>query len=172
MAKTRQQKEKNLNLLKEKIEQSKSIILSTFSNVSVNDDQELRSKLREEGAGYRVVKKTLLQKAVEEKDVSGLPTDELVGNISFMTAEDEVSGSKALVEFSKDRENFKIIGGWLDKVWVDANQILELAKLPSKLELLGKTVGTIQAPISGFVNVLNANLNNLLNVLNNIKNNK
>jgi len=172
MAKTKQQKEQALKGLKNKIADSNSLVISTFSNLTVNDDQNLRGQLRQENVSYEVAKKTLLKKAFSDNKVQGLIESELLGNISVATSQDEVAGAKILSKFAKGRENFKIIGGILNQVWVDANKIAELAKLPSKLELIAKTVGTIKAPLTGFVNVLSGNTRGLVNVLNAIKNSK
>jgi len=172
MAKTKQQKEQVFKGLKNKIADSNSLVISTFSNLTVNEDQNLRGQLRKENVSYEVAKKTLLKKAFSDNKVHGLPESELLGNISVATSQDEVAGAKILSKFAKGRENFKIIGGILNQVWVDANKIAELAKLPSKLELIAKTVGTIKAPLTGFVNVLSGNTRGLVNVLNAIKNSK
>jgi len=172
MAKTKQQKEQVFKGLKNKIADSNSLVISTFSNLTVNDDQNLRGQLRQENVSYEVAKKTLLKKAFSDNKVQGLIESELLGNISVATSQDEVAGAKILSKFAKGRENFKIIGGILNQVWVDANKIAELAKLPSKLELIAKTVGTIKAPLTGFVNVLSGNTRGLVNVLNAIKNSK
>ena len=172
MAKTKQQKEQALKGLKNKIADSNSLVISTFSNLTVNEDQNLRGQLRQENVSYEVAKKTLLKKAFSDNKVQGLIESELLGNISVATSQDEVAGAKILSKFAKGRENFKIIGGILNQVWVDANKIAELAKLPSKLELIAKTVGTIKAPLTGFVNVLSGNTRGLVNVLNAIKNSK
>jgi len=172
MAKTKQQKEQVFKGLKNKIADSNSLVISTFSNLTVNEDQNLRGQLRQENVSYEVAKKTLLKKAFSDNKVQGLIESELLGNISVATSQDEVAGAKILSKFAKGRENFKIIGGILNQVWVDANKIAELAKLPSKLELIAKTVGTIKAPLTGFVNVLSGNTRGLVNVLNAIKNSK
>ncbi|MFH1456889.1 MAG: 50S ribosomal protein L10 [Patescibacteria group bacterium] len=172
MPKTKQQKEEVLKCLKNKITDSNSLVISTFSNLSVNDDQDLRGQLRNENVQYEVAKKTLLKKAFSDNKVEGLPDSELLGNISVATSEDEVAGAKILSKFAKGKENFKIVGGILNQIWVDSNKIAELAKLQSKPELIAKTIGTIKAPLTGFVNVLSDNIRGLVNVLGAIKNNK
>ncbi|MBU4360961.1 50S ribosomal protein L10 [Candidatus Parcubacteria bacterium] len=170
MPKTKQQKEQVLKGLKNKIQDSNSLVISTFSNLNVNDDQQLRADLRKDGVQYEVAKKTLLKKAFKDNKMDGLAEDELLGNISVATSKDEVIGAKILSKFAKSRENFKIVGGILNKIWVDANKVAELAKLLTKPELIAKTVYTIKAPLTGFVNVLSGNIRGLVNVLNAIKN--
>ncbi len=170
MPKTKQQKQLIFKGLKEKIKNSNSLVISVFEKLSVNADQTLRKDLRKENVKYEVAKKTLLVKAFAENKVKGLPENELLGNVSMTTSEDEVLGAKILSKFAKDKNDFKIIGGILNKVWVDANKIAEIAKLPTKTELIYKTVSVIKAPLSGFLNVLSGNVRGLVNVLNEIKN--
>lgn len=169
MAKTKLQKQDILNNINQKIKNSKSLVISVFDKLPVNQDQELRKELRKNNVKHEVIKKTLLKKSFTENKIDGLPENELIGNISLSASEDEVMGAKVLANFAKDKDDFKIIGGLLNSVWVDANKILELAKLPTKPELIAKTVNTIKAPLSGFVNVLSGNVRGLVNVLNNIK---
>ncbi len=170
MPKNKQQKTKILKDLNQKVKDSNSFIISTFNNLSVNDDQSLRKDLRKENVEYEVTKKTLLKKVFAENKVNDLPENELLGNISIATSKDEVMGAKVLSNFAKDHENFNIIGGILKKIWFDSSKIAELAKLPTKQELIAKTVGTIKTPLTGFVNVLSGNARGLINVLNAIKN--
>ncbi len=172
MPKTREQKQEVIKSINQKIKDSKSLIISVFDKLKVNQDQELRQKLRQNGIKYEVVKKTLLKRSFEENGVKDLPEDELLGNISITASKDEVTGAKILAEFAGDKEDFKIIGGLLNNIWVDADKILELAKLPSKDELLTRAIGAIKAPLSGFVNVLSGDIKGLINILNAIKNNK
>lgn len=172
MPKTKQQKQTILKGLKNKMQDSNSFIISTFNNLSVNDEQQLRSDLYKDNVQYEVTKKTLLKKAFNDNRVKGLTENGLLGNISITTSKDEVIGAKILSKFAKDKNDFKIIGGILNKIWVNANKIAELAKLPTKPELIAKTVHTIKAPLISFINVLNGNIKGLVSVLNNIKNSK
>ena len=85
---------------------------------------------------------------------------------------DEVETAKFAAKFAKEYTGFKILGGVFEREYADASQIKLLASLPSKVELLAKVVRTIQAPISGFVNVLAGNLRGLVQVINAIKESK
>ena len=120
-----------------------------------------------------MVKKTLLRKAFEKL---GLPADKIdswQGNISLAVSEkDEVAPAKLIAKFIKDNENMAILGGLLGQEWMEVDRVQSLAKLPSKEELIAKTVGTIKAPLNGLVNVLAGNLRGLVNVLNAIKDQK
>jgi len=83
--------------------------------------------------------------------------------------QDEIGLAKILYDFSKKNENLKIAGGIIDGIFFQKEEIISLAKLPSKEQLLAKLVGTINAPIAGFVNALKGNLRNLVYILSNIK---
>ncbi len=170
MPKSKQQKEKVLNELNQRIKDSNSLIISVFDKLPVSEDRKLRTELRKNGVVYEVIKKTLLKKALAENKITNLSDETLLKNISVATTNDEVVGAKILFKFIKGKEDFKILGGLLNKVWIDGARIAELAKLPSKEELIAKTVGTIKAPLNGLVNVLNGNLRGLINTLNAIKN--
>lgn len=171
MPKTRKQKEQTLNALKQKIQDSNSVVVSVFDKLTVNDDQKLRHDLRAENLNYEVIKKTLLKKALAEHKIKGMP-EEIFGNISVASSQDEVLAAKILSKFSEGKEYFKIIGGILNKIWVGPDKILELAKLPSKNELFAKIIWVIKSPLSGFANVLTGNATALVNVLNNVKDKK
>lgn len=173
MPKTRQQKKEVLDKLTTDLQNAKSATLSTFTAVTVKADQELRRSLKAENVSYGVVKKTLLRKVFEKLGYDQAPLDDLSGNITLaISAEDEVAPAKLVNQFAKDNDGMSIQGGFLENKWVDAVKMNALALLPSKDELIAKTVGTIKAPLNSFVNVLAGNTRNLVNVLNAIKEQK
>lgn len=172
MAKSRQQKEETLKTLKEKLAQAKSVVFASFAGLKAKEIEDLRSRVRKEGMTYTVAKKSLMKKVFDEAGVSGADPKNLSGSIGTLLSSDEVGGAKLLDTFRKDHESLKLLGGILENRFVDAAGVLALAKLPSKQELLAKLAGSLQAPISGFVNVLAENLRALLNVLNAIKSKK
>ena len=81
---------------------------------------------------------------------------------------DEVSPAKIPYQFSLGNENLKILGGFFEDKFRSAEEIIALAKIPSKQELFAKVVGSISSPISGFVNVLQGNIRNLVYALSKI----
>lgn len=170
MAKTKQKKEEILKDLKEKLADSKSVVFANFTGLSVKDTEDLRAKCREEEVEYLVAKKTLLKKALEE---AGFEVPKLEGEVSAaFSVKDEVIAAKVLDTFAKSHEQVQFLAGILENKMIDAEKVKGLAKLPSKDELLARMVGSIKAPISGFVNVLSGNLRGFVNVLNAIKDNK
>ncbi|NMC51741.1 50S ribosomal protein L10 [Candidatus Kuenenbacteria bacterium] len=166
MPKSRQQKETVLNNLVANLKNAKGVALAAFSGLKVQSDRAFRAKLYQEGIEYSVVKKTLLKKAFDELQYPGNEIDSLKGNISIaISGQDEVSPAKSLDAFAKDNETMKMVGGILENKWISAEKVKSLAKLPSRDQLIAQTVGTIKAPISGFVNTLAGNLRGLVNVL-------
>jgi|SRR3989339_652752 len=173
MAKTRQKKEAEVKNLADNFADAKAVVFTTFSNLSVADSRNLRNDLRNEGVAYVASKKTLLKKVLADSRVGEIGLADFTGNVGLAFGKaDEVAPAKITAKFAKGREGFVIRGGILEGVFITAEKVMELAQLPSRDELLAQTVRTINAPISGFVNVLAGNLRGLANVLNAIRNTK
>jgi len=130
----------------------------------------LRKKLNEQGDEMKVAKKTLINLALKEKKLNVVDVKKLIGEIAVIFGmENEISSAKTVYEFSRENKNLKILGGIFEKNFIDPEKIEELAKLPSREELLSKLVGSISAPISNFVGVLRAIPQNLVFVLSQIQ---
>jgi len=174
MAKTREQKEAFVKELSEQLTSAKGTVFTKYEGLTVHELEELRAKLREEGSRLMMAKKTLLEKALkdaklaEETDVREF--DGAVGVV--MGLEDEVAPAKVLDTFAKDHEQVTFYGGLLDGEYISADRVKALAKLPSRPELLAKVVGSINAPVSGFVNVLSGTIRNLVGVMKAIEDKK
>lgn len=169
---TRSQKEEVVKDLTEKIKASKSIVFADYSGVKTNDINELKSRLKKEGTNLRVIKKKLvdlsLKNAKIEVDIKSLP-----GQLAITISDnDEVAPARVLSKFAKENENLKILGGVLGVKGMSAKEVNDLAKLPSKEEMLAKLVGTLNAPLAGLVNVLSGNTRGLVTVLKAIADNK
>ena len=153
--------------MKEKLQSAQGAVLVGFSGLSVAEVTKLRRKFREGGVEYKVIKNTLTRIAADELGYNGL--DEFLEGptaIAYST-EDVVAPAKILKEFIKETKTEAITvkvgiadGQVIDKASVDA-----LANLPSRDELIATIVGSIQAPISGLVNVLQGNIRNMVYVL-------
>lgn len=163
MAKTRQEKEQILAQLQEDLQQ-RAVILADYQGLTVAEVTDLRDQLFETGYRMMVVKNTILGKALKDANL-GLSDDALKQPLSVIVASDEVAVSKLVEKFAKGHDKITIIGGWIDGKFVDATYITTLSKLPGREELLAKLVGSINAPISGFVNVLAGNIRGLVSVI-------
>lgn len=151
----------------------KSAVFTDYSGVGVNDMIKLRNELRSKGVEYKIAKKTLLQRAIKNAGIEGFDIIGMAGQIGVgFGYKDEVSGPKVLAEFAKKRKTFKILSGILSKKMLGAQDVLNLAKLPSLDGLRARLVGVMSAPMRNFASVLNANLRNLVCVLSQINQNK
>ena len=133
---------------------AQAVILAEYRSVPVKDMTELRRKARGVGVYLRVLKNTLARRAVAETPFKGL-TEKMVGPLAYGISSDPVAVAKVLQEFAKDNEKFVIKAGAMPNVVMSAREVAELAKMPSRQELLTKLVATMQAPIAKFVRTLN-----------------
>ncbi|HMB26418.1 MAG TPA: 50S ribosomal protein L10 [Patescibacteria group bacterium] len=173
MPKSKQEKEQIVKDLSEKLKQAKSAVIANQEGLTVNDSQELRANCRKENVDYLAVKKTLLELAMKEAGFEDIDIKSMQGGLAVaIDKEDEVAPARIISDFSDAHEQVSFQGGLLEGRVVSVEKINQLSQLPSKEELLGKMVGSIKAPISGLVNVLQGNLRGLINVLSAIKENK
>ncbi len=163
---TRQRKEELVAELVEKIQSSKAIIYAHYKGVTVKSLTGMRKELMKSGSSWQVMKKTLLNIALKQAGVEG-NVRVLPGQVGVAFSTDEVSAAKTLADFIKANRGtaFSIEGGVLGVKTLSADEARALAKLPSQDELRAMLVGTLQAPISGFVRTLSGNLNGLVRVL-------
>ena len=160
------QKKEIIEKLTEDIKNSKSVVFVDFKGLKLNDTRALKKDLRNSGASLKVAKKTLINLALEKAGVK-IDARLMEGQIALAVSDaDETSPAKIIDGFSKKNKNIKILAGLLGSKIMKLEEIEALAKLPSKEELLAKLVGTLNAPISGFVNVLAGNLRGLVQALN------
>jgi large subunit ribosomal protein L10 len=165
MAKTKVKKAEIINEAADKIARSKSVVVVDYTGLKVVDSEGLRRACRQQNVEFFALKKTLLQKAFEKAQI---PAADLPYNGSLALVfgfDDEVLPAKLVHTLAKGNEHLRFEGGILNGVLVNAEMVKSLALLPSKQELLGKLVGTIAAPMSGFVNVLAGNLRGLVQVI-------
>jgi len=174
MAKTKLKKQEILRDLTNKFDRAKAVVFARFNAVKVADNEVLRNQLRDEASEYYVAKKTLLDLALKEKNFSDFKPRDTEGQVAVVFGyEDEVAPAKILNKFiGEHKEQVSFLGGILEGRLIEANQVKALAELPSREELYAKVVGSINAPVSGFVNALAGNLRNLVGVLSAIQEKK
>jgi large subunit ribosomal protein L10 len=161
-----------LQQLKNKLKDAKAIVLADYHGLPVNKQQELRQKVQAVSGEFTIAKNTLLKLAFKEQ-LQSLPSSleqVLQGPTALLIAqEDEIGPIKALVQFSQENDLPQIKIGLLEDRLLTIDEVTDLAKLPGRLELQAKLINTLNAPISGFANVLSGNLRQLVLVINAIK---
>ena len=169
MALTREQKKKIVEDLKEKIAEQKAMVFVDFTGLKVKDLSDLRKKLKAANSELKVAKKTLLD-LVFKKARLAVETKKIKGEVALILGyNDGLSLTKTVYQFAEINPNLKILGGFFEKEFREAEEIITLAQLPSREELLARLAGTIFAPASNFVNVLQGNIKGLIYALSGIK---
>ena len=144
------QKEKAVEELAAKIKEAKIVLLTDYRGISVEDVTTLRADLRKNDSEYKVIKNNITRRALDKCGYEGL--DELlVGPTAVvMNNEDYLEAAKTIYNFSKDNDFYKIKGGIIEGKVMSAEEIITLAKLPSKETLIGMLAGALLGNISKF----------------------
>jgi large subunit ribosomal protein L10 len=133
---------------------AQAIIMAEYRGMEVSQMTQLRAKAREAGIYFRVVKNSLVRRAVKDTPYAAL-ADHMVGPLAYGISSDPVAAAKVLHEFSRDNEKLVIKVGAMGEKIMFLEDVKALATLPSREELLSKLLGTMQAPIAKFVRTLN-----------------
>ncbi len=158
------QKETIIQKLKEKLVNNKVLVVADFRGLSVKDMNDLKKQIREIGGSVQVAKKTLINLALQAEKID-FDTRQFSGPLAFIFGIAETEVPKKIWSFAKKNDKIKIEGGLLEGKIISLAEVESLAKMPSKKELLGKLVGTVQGPVRGFVYVLSGTIGSLVNVL-------
>ena len=151
----RAQKAESIETLKGVFEGAGAVVVTHYLGLTVAEMTDLRGRLRKEGATLKVVKNTLVQKALDGS--VGEAGDALfTGPVAIAYAPDPVSAAKVATQYAKDNEKFTVVGGLMGQTVLDQNGIKALATLPSLDELRARIVGLIQAPATKVAGVLQA----------------
>ncbi len=148
-------------------------IFADFRGISVAKLETLRRELKKVSAEFKVVKKTLLKRAIEASGAGEIEPKGLEGEIGVIFGyEDQIAPAKAAAKFAKGNETFKVLRGILSGKVLEAKEVLALAKLPGREQLLAQLAYALNGPIQGLATVLQGNLQNLVVVLNRVKDKK
>ena len=149
------QKKAEVKELAEKMQNAKLILLTEYRGINVADDTKLRKDLREANSTCSVIKNNITRRALAECKLEGLE-DKLVGPTAvIMSEEDYLGASKIIYKFSKDNDFYKIKGGVIEGKVMTADEIITLAKLPSRETLLSMLAGALLSNISKVAVALN-----------------
>jgi len=134
--------------------QAQGVVLAEYRSLRVGEMTELRRKARGSGVYLRVLKNTLARRAVADTPFKGL-AEQMVGPLAYGISSDPVAAAKVLQEFAKGNDRLVIKAGAMPNVVMSAKEVVSLALLPGRPELLARLLGTMQAPLSMFVRTLN-----------------
>ena len=163
--KSKQEKQKDLEALREEFQKTKNVFLTGFEKMTVAQDFELRKAIRGAGASYKVIKNTIAEKAAE-----GTAANDLMKNLKGMTSmvwtqADPVQLAKALTKYAKENPAFTFKAGMVEGRVIDVKAIADLAALPPKEEIFAKLLWLIQAPAQRLVTAINGTGRNLAVVI-------
>lgn len=143
-----ERKQSEVSALSEKIKESKLVLLTDYRGISVEDVTGLRANLRKADAEYKVIKNNITRRALEEAKIEGLE-DLLAGPTAVVLSNgDYLEPLKAIYEYAKNNETYKIKGGVIDGKVMTAEELITLAKLPSKETLISMLAGALLGNIS------------------------
>jgi large subunit ribosomal protein L10 len=138
----------------EQVAKAQAIVVAEYRGLQVGEMTALRAQARQSGVYLRVLKNTLVRRAVDGTPFSGL-APQMVGPLVFGISTDPVSAAKVMSDFAKTNDKFIVKAGAMPNQVMDASGIKMLASMPSREELLSKLLGTMQAPVAKFVRTLN-----------------
>ena len=169
MAITREAKEQAVAQLSQDLGRIKLAVMTDYRGLTVPEVEELRSTLREQGMAYRVTKNTLLRIAAGNNEaLKSLDTSSFTGPMALALGfDDEVAPARVIFQYAKAHDALEIVGAITgDGQVLSAADVKALANLPTREQLIAQVVGTIAAPLTGFVGVMAGNVRSIINVLN------
>ncbi len=171
MALTKTQKKNLIKEYEKKIKSSTALFIVNPKGLTPNEVAKLKKELFDLESSFNVVKNSLFKIALENTGVS-IEIDKGEHAVLFANIEDFTQAAKILADFMKETEQMEFRVGFIEGNVIDTDQFKQLAELPSREVLLATVLNTMQAPITSFVQVLNGNITNFMNVVNAIKNQK
>ncbi len=136
------------------VKDAQSVVLVDYRGLTVEQDTRLRRQLREEGITYKVYKNTMMNFAFKGTDFEAL-TAYLEGPSAIaISTEDATAPARVICKFAKTADALEVKGGMVEGIAYDAKGIMEIAKIPSREELLSKLLGSMQSPITNFARVM------------------
>jgi len=164
-----EEKQKVIKEIEQKLENAELVVFTDYRGINVEEMTDLRNRLRVPGVEYKVLKNTMTEFALQNLGYEDVISHIEGPNAVLFSNEDPVGPAKTIFEFIKEYKKLEVKIGILEGQTISAEKIKSLAELPSREVLLGQVVGTMQAPISSFVYVLNANLTGLVRALEQVR---
>lgn len=165
--KTKEEKEKIVEQLQDRLNESANFYLADMSSLSVNDTNEFRKMCYEKGVHVQVVNNNLIKKVLENVNITDQQIHDLIkGPSSFMFSESINAPAKVIQDFRKTHERPVLKGAFVeDTVYVGDEQLETLANLKSREELIGDVISLLQSPMKNVVSALNSGGNKLSGIL-------
>ena len=139
----------------EDVKDAVSVVLVDYRGLTVAEDTEMRKQLREAGVVYKVCKNTMMKRAFEGTDFAALD-EHLEGPSAIAISKDDATApARILCKFAKNAKALELKAGVVEGTLYDTDALNELAKIPSRDELLSKLLGSLQSPITNFARVIN-----------------
>jgi ribosomal protein L10 len=154
VALNREEKAAVIEEVSAQVAQAGSIVLAEYRGLTVEKITQLRKQARESGVYLRVLKNTLVRRAVKDPPYEKL-ADQMVGPLVYGISADPVAPAKLIASFAKANDQLVVKGGAMPNVVMDVAGVQALATMPSREELLAKLLGTMQAPVATFVRTPN-----------------
>ncbi len=155
--------------IEEKLQAASLVVFTDYRGITVSEMNELRNTLRAPGVEFKVLKNTMLEFALRNTGFAEV-IDHIEGpNAVLFSNEDPVTPAKSIHDFIKKTKKLEVKVGLVEGKVINSDQVKELAELPPREALLAQVVGTMQAPITGFVTVLDANISGLARALEQIR---
>ena len=151
----RAQKTEFVAALNRTFSETSVVVVTRNLGLTVAQSTQLRNKMRDAGATFKVSKNRLVRIAIEGTPYTGI-SSMLTGPTGLATSVDPVAAAKVVVEFAKTNDKLEIVGGSMGDVVLDVNGVKALAELPSLDELRAKIVGLVQAPATKVVQIIQA----------------
>lgn len=140
--------------ISENLKDAKSAVIVDYRGLTVEQDTQLRKKLREAGVVYKVYKNTMINFAIKDTDFEAIAPLLEGPTAVAISKEDATAPARVLYEFSKGAEALQLKGGIVEGTYYDADGIKVIATIPSREELLSKLLGSIQSPVANFARVI------------------
>ena len=151
----RAQKKETVAALKQTFNETNVVVVTRNLGLTVAQSTDLRNRMRDAGAAYKVTKNTLALIALEGTHLRALSATLLTGPTALATSADPVAAAKAAVDFAKTNDRLEIVGGAMGETLLDAEGVKALAALPSLDELRARIVGLVQAPATKIARTIN-----------------
>ncbi|MFN3344354.1 MAG: 50S ribosomal protein L10 [Chloroherpetonaceae bacterium] len=165
----REQKEKVIASVAEKLKKAQGVYLTDFTGLTVEEISNLRNEFRKAGIEYRVVKNTLIKKAMQEAKVSDKIFSALKNSTGLaFSYEDPIAPAKIIKKFASENEKLKFKAATIDGVVFESKQLNEVAGMLTKAENIARAIGTVNTLVAGVPRTIHAVMRNLVNVLDQI----